>query len=165
MSDLGGFFLTHIQLKEISTQGSEHEHMHEAARGHPTTKARSCAYMWGLNSACIFMSGFGVKVRWQKRKYYICTAGYPIIMYTGGIYSFGRSPRYWSRAEARLRTRTRLVVRLLMGTVCVTRPPPGVLRPMPAGVWRDVRWGVFIFFFSTEHSRLQSEHTLCNLKV
>ena len=61
------------------------------------------------------------------------------------------SPRYWSRAEARLKTRTRLVVRLLMGTVCVTCPPPAVLRPMRTGVWRDVRFGYFLFFLLTQY--------------
>jgi len=36
-------------------------------------------------------------------------------------------------------------MRWLMGRVCVTFPPPGVPRPMPRGVWRDVRSGVSFF--------------------
>ena len=30
-----------------------------------------------------------------------------------------------------------------MGNVCVTCPPRGLPRPMPTGVWRDVRFGFF----------------------
>ena len=98
--------------------------------------SRTSASAWLLGSWSVWLLGCVVALRCLLRRKLLGVYGFP---------SRAGSPRSWSLAEARLRTRIRLVVRWLMGNVCVTCPPPGVPRPTPTGVWCDVRFGGFVY--------------------